>query len=502
MIQLRNQFVTHHSQNSAARISAWRPGEAAPAPRPLSVRGFSLLEVMLAVVILGLGILGISAVFAGAAKQQQTSSEIQRSVAIGLNAKASLNRKLGSIVGLNPGDLPDRQWRWLRFFDQDIMNANPSPTLDVRTIIDGSNQSSQRPFFRVEAPGVNLFENQSADLFSAAGQGTYTNGSNSPPFDEIPSLPHNLIIPGSLAFSVTVESAIGGSGTAPPVVLTPVSTPPDEDDIGQNATYDFQGGGGMIRVVFNPNGGGGVYIDSFDLTPLFGGDPNLYIQSITALPYEWKNHKLLSLNERLLYVVDDRFPPAGSRPENGFVLFFRKLDEISEAMVMTYALLPQSRPQLDDDQFPVITPEFGDPTSNSDGSMVREADAQIRWDNARQQYYVYVEMGSDEAWLATPGQLLLMKECPSCSSFPERGADNVVKVISQLPDDLNPMFVRGYLDDVPRVNLTAVVPQRNNVNETVTFYALYPEFRNADQNDDTLWKVRPVDARLIPIILR
>ncbi|RMH26047.1 MAG: prepilin-type N-terminal cleavage/methylation domain-containing protein, partial [Planctomycetota bacterium] len=116
---------------------------------PSRLRGFTLIEVMLAVVILGLGILGLAALFAGAARQQQTGAQIRQSVQIALNARTALARKLGSVEGIGPGDLPEGQWAWVRSAGID------DPSLTVSTVGTGG---SGRAFFRVRAPAEVLFE--------------------------------------------------------------------------------------------------------------------------------------------------------------------------------------------------------------------------------------------------------------------------------------------------------------------------------------------------------
>lgn len=495
MNQLNIQSVIERC--SAARIGDRRPGEAAPAPRALGNRAFSLLEVMLAVVILGLGILGISAVFAGAAKQQQTSSEIQRAVAIGLNAKATLTRKLGRIDG-DPSqimsDLPDGQWGWVRSI---------APTVEG-SILDVSSLSPSA-FFLANASGGVVYEYTDVDLMNnpinsnVLNASSYDESGSGPPFQgAIADFARRNITPSSLTIRISVSQTGGIAGAPATFDFFSTSPPPPDEDVTPMITLYRNGvpGSDTIEVQLVPSvQGRNAYIERFNLSSLVA--PDKWISFIEVLPYEWKSTDLLSLNERLFYVDDERFPPAGQRPEGGFVLFFRRLGEISQAMVLTYSLQPQSRPRLNDDQFPLITPEHFDPTDQR--ALVREVDAELHWDDIRQQYYLRVSDDPDDAWIVQPGQRLLMKHA-NLTNGP--GSDNVIRVINQLPDESAGSFLRGYLDDAPRVNLTAVVPQDASQMETITLFVLNPEIENADSQDDTRWKVRPVDARLVPIVLR
>jgi len=59
--------------------------------------GFTLIEVMMATVIMALGILGLLALFAGTARQQQVSSEATRSLLITSNARAIMGSAVGRL---------------------------------------------------------------------------------------------------------------------------------------------------------------------------------------------------------------------------------------------------------------------------------------------------------------------------------------------------------------------------------------------------------------------
>lgn len=80
-----------------------RPTRTQPAPRRASVlrdpAGFTLIEVLIAVIVIGLGMIGISALFAGTARQQQLASQLTRSTTASRNAEAQILEKFRGFRG-------------------------------------------------------------------------------------------------------------------------------------------------------------------------------------------------------------------------------------------------------------------------------------------------------------------------------------------------------------------------------------------------------------------
>ncbi|MCA9312498.1 MAG: prepilin-type N-terminal cleavage/methylation domain-containing protein, partial [Phycisphaerales bacterium] len=70
-------------------------------------KGFTLLEVLMAAIIISLGVLGITALFAGAARQQQIASEMTRSVISSKNAEAIIAPTFGQLAASEPDILAD-----------------------------------------------------------------------------------------------------------------------------------------------------------------------------------------------------------------------------------------------------------------------------------------------------------------------------------------------------------------------------------------------------------
>lgn len=63
-------------------------------------RGFTLIEVLMAAFVLAIGVLGLTALFAGAARQQQLSSQTTRSVSAARSADAFIAERFGPIADI------------------------------------------------------------------------------------------------------------------------------------------------------------------------------------------------------------------------------------------------------------------------------------------------------------------------------------------------------------------------------------------------------------------
>jgi prepilin-type N-terminal cleavage/methylation domain-containing protein len=64
-------------------------------------RGFTLIEVLMAAFVLAIGVLGLTALFAGAARQQQLSTQTTRSVAAARSADAFIAERFGPIESVD-----------------------------------------------------------------------------------------------------------------------------------------------------------------------------------------------------------------------------------------------------------------------------------------------------------------------------------------------------------------------------------------------------------------
>ena len=100
-------------------------------------RAFSLVEVLLAAFVVAIGVLGLTALFAGAARQQQVSSELSRGLSGAISARAVLAPRLGGELTADPGeggaaldDLQPGVWnRLISDPDRDHLLVPPDPDL-------------------------------------------------------------------------------------------------------------------------------------------------------------------------------------------------------------------------------------------------------------------------------------------------------------------------------------------------------------------------------------
>jgi prepilin-type N-terminal cleavage/methylation domain-containing protein len=83
--------------------------------------GFTLIEVLMAAFVLALGVLGLAALFAGAARQQQIASETTQSVSLSKGAEATIRQNFGRLSSDCNDDLGfgSKEWVALRS-EQDL----------------------------------------------------------------------------------------------------------------------------------------------------------------------------------------------------------------------------------------------------------------------------------------------------------------------------------------------------------------------------------------------
>ncbi|MEO1203263.1 MAG: prepilin-type N-terminal cleavage/methylation domain-containing protein [Pseudomonadota bacterium] len=83
--------------------------------------GFTLIEVLMAAFVLALGVLGLAALFAGAARQQQIASETTQSVSLSKGAEATIRQNFGRLSSDCNDDLGfgSKEWIALRS-EQDL----------------------------------------------------------------------------------------------------------------------------------------------------------------------------------------------------------------------------------------------------------------------------------------------------------------------------------------------------------------------------------------------
>lgn len=153
-----------------------------PSPTRRNARGFTLLEVMLSVVIIGLGVLGLSAIFAGAASQQVASARTTEAAALITRVEQIIRDRSGApSVGYGvyfPPDVGDQlsitagqyeggldfpmtptAWYPLSAYEERQSEGYPSHALTLAPSIDPTALTGLGVFFLNNAPEVEIYYN-------------------------------------------------------------------------------------------------------------------------------------------------------------------------------------------------------------------------------------------------------------------------------------------------------------------------------------------------------
>jgi len=499
-----------------------------------SGRAFTLLEVMIAVIIMGLGVLGMSALFAGAVRQQQAASQVNKTVGVTNNASEVLRRKLGRITGdfqqcRQFMNLEDRQWA--------PIPADPDQgwALSISGMCDTI-------YFLADAPGDTLLEVGTDFLGAPTTPGVEGRGRS----DQLPITPDAIPRSSLHPLSYTIEVRIGLSGGAIPggpvrfIEREPDgSAPPEPQQVFENevtlyradasasplplseATHDHI----VVDRRIDPDGPDPdrlAFIRSFDFTKGDGNtlepglvDPSTpsggqrFVERITITDFKTRTTGLISLNDRLVFEEDSRFP-RGRRPSLGFALMYRRVGENAQIAYFTYTLAPLSVPDIDSDERAYIPPElYEDWPESEPEDLLREVEVVLRYDQDLERYFIEADLASDpttdERWIVEPGQWLLMssEDGVGGSSTPDPGADAAVQVLFQRPDPNDPNKVQGVLANPPRYpGLTAELPPGSEGNQRIHVWALQPIISAPDEADDETdtsveWRVRPAAEPVI-----
>jgi prepilin-type N-terminal cleavage/methylation domain-containing protein len=500
--------------------------------------GFSLIEVLIATIVLALGMLGLSALFAGAAVQQQRSAEITDSVIFAANVEALLRSKLGS-ASLNTPFNPNLHTKWdvlysfrngqeyklvgktdstkldliyksQRATGQSMLNGN-LPTVQSATgakdpAIKSYTQSLE---FQVDPKTIQATIKFSAGmgatnpptdlLLSTAVVQPFATGSN------IDSVPMNRYLLGlDPNFPTTFYLYENPGAIFVDNLGKPVLRPTGADDL--NATYmhidmssgqtkitEFQGGSVVATIYLNNPPGTQVRIS--DLT----------------FAYEAILDSLLSLNNRLKYTSDDR-APSGRRPAQGASVLARiNPDEKNIGMIiLTYALKPTGAIRNNPNEFAFVPPDLQSDISSNTG-ILREIAVTLGFDTTSERYYITANLESDEA-LLNAGQWFVMSSdvgvAVGGSTAGIFGADlpaKIARVISFRPQGAGTSQVRAYFDvgESPRYKSRSPMPCQFQPTCVTTIYGwvIAPTVVSGGPDAST-WIVEPREARVLtfPIV--
>jgi prepilin-type N-terminal cleavage/methylation domain-containing protein len=494
-------------------------------------RAFTLVEVLIATIVLGLGVLGLSALFAGAARQQQSSAELSRAVVFSQNAASFLRPKLGQLISTSSTGPTLANGVW-----DALMTDMTDNLLRSRLALTPGSASL---FFSADGIKTTYV---SSDVSSPPGPIYYYGTTFSPSpgvtarlFD--PVLPHSRVVPDN-NLRVRVDWGApsgGGPGPGPgPGPIGGVVFQPDTDVLIPDpvvAAYDatgqipefiwlFPGGVNPNKSIVsfpNPVGGPDPYvkmrlggmtgekarIEEVNLGSLYtSGDA---LKTVVVDSYNWLNDQVVSINDRLLYEYDETFP-GDKRPTTGYSVLYRvRPNGIgAEAAVITYALRPLAIPDLDDDELQFIPPET--PQSYPDDSILREVPATLAYDRDSGTYLIMAKDPLDN-WITDPGQILMMSSEDGVASVlpnsTDYGADAPVRVLTRrrVPGSVmgagGQTVNVGVLNDSPRLNrATPIASLTGGTNiKDIHVWGVQPIVRSLGR-DRTEWKITPIDIRI------
>jgi len=472
-------------------------------------RAFTLIEVLIATTVLGLGVLGLIAVLAGSATQQRAATMQNLSVGIATNAEDVLTKQLGRPGG-NFVTIQDGQWtpsymdpvtNYLTVFPGYLLINEPPPSGPIMNagFIPGDVISG-------DLPPTN---NQTATYTASSPSAFYINY----PIDELNHRRINL----QSGFVITFEILSYTPGntridsTSTEVVFTAPPPPSPLNDYGNQDEISFSGGvtsNGLSLLSFNRRERettGRARIESFTI-PL---DSTQFVNSISISGYDWRNDQLMSLSDRLVTEPDETMP-GGKRPVLGYSALLRRTSASTQMCFITYSLRALARPTKVDDLgkrgFAFIPPDTELSVDTLD-SVLREVEVQLGYEHETKRYFIEIDSNLEETvgWAMAQGQVLMMSsrfgvlgQSPDPS---DPGADFPVRVLRRVTvTDLGgSTLIRAYLDRSPRVNGRSPIADlvTNDYREPIHVWGVYPVVKSL--TDETEWALTPIEARVIQV---
>ncbi len=455
--------------------------------------GFTLVEVLLATFVIAIGVVGILALFAGAAAQQQSASLVTQSVISTNNAQAMVLRSFGRIDAGTPASLNNLVagvWYGLPMHP-----TRHYLTLNPRNDANGL-------YFLVEAPDTPRTLYTVSDPIAAAGQAGFTNGPIGI-FSLMSDLGQRRIDPATLALTVVTDNAV----TPSPSTLTYSRLPIQVlDPVSAGGRYGYYRNPGapdpldyiLVDVQESIDGTLPASIHAMQIADITS-DPTRHIVSVTATGFQWRNDQLVSLENRLTFRPDET-APGGRRPELGYSLLYRRTATSAQLAAFTYRLIapsaaaewvPPERLQQDFQPTPPRSP-------------LRTAVVNLGYDSVEKRYFFELPSSGADAldqWAIEPGQVLLVEGREAQSSPPqpwELGSDLPVTVSNKT---FVSSFWRGYLDHVPRASgVSMLTPDRREIGtkQRLTVWGVADVVESLAP-DQSLWRLQPLNARIMQV---
>jgi prepilin-type N-terminal cleavage/methylation domain-containing protein len=469
------------------------------APSRTTHRAFTLIEVLVATIVLGLGVLGLSALFAGAATQQQTAASVSRSVAFTQSGVGLLGEKLSGIYNAGgSATVPDGTW-------DALVSDDPSTRLGgvLRTAFASFPLASSSQF----------------GFLTDATSGVFGTIEDVPPgVYSLPTTPlrHDRIWIGD-GFEIRIRLYTGVFGEGREIAysmdtrigplgdpalqqfLMGNAPPPNLVRLWLNGRYrDPASPGDFVTLNTGFDGGAAVINGQILVPPVTGGNSSWRNGEIVSSGYRWFDDLLVSINDRTQYISSET-APNGRLPVMSYHVLYRESNGIAEVAVLTYSLRPLSALRNRRDELPFIPPDTREDFA-ADEAVLREIEVRLGQDEAGNYYIVPIE--DDNDWVVESGQILLMSSIDGAASAPtspgvepDPGADTPVRVLTVRTIDGER---RAILEDSPRIGSRSVL---ENPNDTIDIHvwAVAPLVRSRS-SDRTEWQLTPVEASTFKLV--
>ncbi len=452
-------------------------------------RGFTLIEVMMATVIIGLGILGLLALFAGAARQQQLSSQTTAALQATQNAMSRIQTLVGTIDGPGLATRPEGVWAMAHSKAADrslTLTTSSAPAQQVYFLVE---PSETVPATMFEFSGVPMPMSTLLNSAAAVGAG----GALIP-------LVHGRVDPDTVSFQVelydtsALTSLAGGPfiytrANASSIGMDTLTQTPDRVAYYLNGDANNQTNYILLDTkesVSDP--AARAELVRFDFS---GFGPNRAVTAVRALDYRYRNDSLLSLTDRVIF-RNDPAERDGRRPEFAFSMLYRRTRTASQIALFAYTLTP---PAVDADFVPTDTisdsTDGAEPPS-ADVSPLALVELTLGWDDTRQEYY-FETVDDNLSWALQPGQELLV----AGTDATDPGADLAVRVLRL--ERLSNNNWRAALNDSPRRSQQSYLSSRSAAPVMVEAWAVRDIVRSATDrgvSPPRFWKLRPISVQI------
>lgn len=486
---------------------------------------FTLIEVLLATFILGLGVLGLLALFAGAARQQQVSSQETRAHFAARSAQAALAPSFGALRIPNQALFRENVWYRLPMDERhNFLSVNPQGSTQGPYFLVASTVTTPAPLFvrdNYQPPGGGVIGIDCADTavpgFTGAPTGpydtadwdfTFVNRRLEPDSIRIAvevswcedtdadGTPDTRIEPRTWEFyrapGVPYEYDSAHNSATSGLWLLPMNGSLDHDPDNSFSFVDpLDQNYLVIDTQPQPRGTDPARVESMYLggiRDIPAGDPQPVrsggrVERMFILDYRWRADQLISLTDRVI-ARPDPAAPDGRTPEQCYSVLYRRTATASEAVVAAYALVPTASGVR------FVPPEtFRDIERND--SPIRQVMLTLKYDRDVDQYYLRTTL-DDDLWAIQPGQVVLVEGHPVLPNSP--GSDEPVRVVRLTRESAEQgRGWRGYLDAVPRAGGQAMLPwnlAESGQGANLRLFAVADTV--SSRADGSVWKLAPL----------